>query len=712
MFTSERSLGKKLIFFTTVLLIFASLSIGLSSYMVARDALIEKGKISLKNGVKSALQLIDEMQIHVADGCMTTEEAQNRAKLLLMGPLDNDGTRKNENEQDFGEHGYYIIYSREGVEIMHPTLEGQNVINFVDKGFGKSDFYLVKDKIEKAENGGGYTEYTWEYPYSQKLGKKVVYSELDSDWGWVVTAGSYISDFNRAASIIVYITFMTIIIIVLIGYYLTKLFMLRITRPITEVVKGLKDAENENYHPVEEVNSNDELKNLTHGFNSMIFAMEAAQKNLIKKDDQLLQYAYYDQLSGLPNAYFFKISVQPRLKSMKTSCALLLIDIKDFNLINSIYGNAFGDRVIEQIGQIVTREKPYNTIIARVGGNEFAMWVEDVDDSQIEYELIGYLSYLKKELSYLNVIHHFDFYMSMVSVKPQHNNDDFDEVYKRAHAALEYSKKYKVMHLNRYHTSMTAALERESKILQHAEQAIKEKAFNVVFQSKVDLESQKVVGVEALARWEIPELGVIRPDEFVPLIVHANLMAPFTKIIIEKSFECIPRFRRLYGEDVTLSINLPPTLFFDNDFMADLKCYLEKWEIKPGTVYLEITEDIFVGDFSIIESRLESIRQMGMCISLDDFGTGYSSLNYLAHMKFDEIKIDKSFIDPITNSDTALALFKSIVAISKALKCEVVAEGVEDMAQVDIIRSNGCRFVQGYVYSKPLSIDDHEMSKH
>ena len=186
----NRSFGQKLIIFTTGMLFVASIIIGLFSYAVARNALIEKGKTILQNGVKSALILIDDLNKDVESGAITLETAQESLKMYLLGPLNPDGTRQINSQVDFGENGYYIIYSQTGLEIMHPTLEGLNVWDFQDKAKRDKPFYLVQDKIHKAQNGGGFTEYTWTYPYSEALGRKIVYSELDPNWGWVVTAGS------------------------------------------------------------------------------------------------------------------------------------------------------------------------------------------------------------------------------------------------------------------------------------------------------------------------------------------------------------------------------------------------------------------------------------------------------------------------------------------------------------------------------------------
>lgn len=696
------TLRKKLVFFTTGLLIISSLAIGLSSYYVARNALIERGKITLKNGVNSALILIAQMNDEVLNGMLTLEEAQEKVKILLVGPLQENGTRKITNNLDFGKNGYYIAYSINGIEIMHPTLEGQNVWNFEDKNKATKPFYLVQDKIEKALSGGGFTQYTWEYPYSNKLGKKIVYSMYDPNWGWVVTAGSYLSDFDTEALIILEIMAMIIVLIVILGYLFSRKYMRYITMPISKVVKAMNKAELGEYDTIHDGNNNDELGKLVSGFNNMIESIEKAQSDLISKDDQLLQYAYYDSLSGLPNAYFFKITVSSKLLQHKSKRALLLIDIKDFNIINSIYGSEYGDQIIKYIGNTMRSTSEQELILARVGGNEFAIWMDNLSSQSIEISIYAYIESLKLTLRQNNFMNHLDFYMGLVVV--DQDETDYDEVHKKASIALQYSKSKGHIHINQYNDNMHKLLERESQIIELSELAIRERNFNVNYQFKVNALTNEIIGVESLARWNTEELGNISPSEFIPLLYKANLMSKFSKLIIETSFQDFEKLKMKYNNEITLSINIPPSVLYESEFIDYLSESIVKYQINPQKIILEITEDVFIGDFDLIKIQIGLIKKIGVKISLDDFGTGYSSLNYLTKVKFDEIKVDKTFVDHILSDQTSEALFKSIVKIANALECNVIAEGVENMEQVQKALECGCYLIQGYVYSKPSAI--------
>lgn len=695
----NRSFGQKLILFTTGMLFIASVVIGIFSYMVARNALIEKGKTILQNGVKSALILIDDMNKEVVNGSISLEEAQENIKLYLLGPLNEDGTRQNKTPVDFGEHGYYIIYSQTGVEIMHPTLEGQNVWEFTDKARRSQPFYLVQDKIKKAQNGGGFTEYTWEYPYSEELGRKIVYSELDPNWGWVVTAGSYISDFDAAALMILRITVITMVGVIILGYLFARSYIHSITKPITTVVEAMKEAEEGRYQSIPPVEMVDELGNLIHGFNTMISAIDTAQKNLVQKDDQLLQYAYYDPLSSLPNAYYFKKYVSDRLKESKTNAAMLLVDIKDFNIINSIYGTGYGDKIISFLGKKVKEKQTSNSFVARISGNEFAIWLENIDETKITQVLDHVIDDFKQSMQSSNFISHIDFYTSVVVLDD--GDVHYDQVYKKSSTALQYAKNHKHIKVTRYKDEMYRTLERESTLLTLAELAIDTDEFVVNYQQKIDARTHKVCGVESLSRWYSPELGFVSPAEFIPMLHKSNLMVLFTNVVISKVIDDLPKLKQLYGEDITVSINISPVSFFNDGFVSFLKSLIQSRGIKASSVMLEITEDVFISDFETVKTRILDLKKLGVKISLDDFGTGYSSLNYLSKFNFDEIKVDKSFIDHVHVDKTAFSLFDAIVKIAQSLNCDVVAEGVESMEQVQTIMEAGCHLIQGYVFSKP-----------
>ncbi len=603
---------------------------------------------------------------------------------------------------DFGKNGYYIVYSTDGIEILHPTLEGQNVWEFIDKKNTSNPFYLVQDKIKKAINGGGFTQYTWEYPYSDILGEKIVYSKLDPNWNWVVTAGSYISDFDREAMTILQITAIVILSVVMLGIILSIKYIHSITSPLSNVVTGMKTAEAGKYTRVDSFSKTEEILNLINGFNNMIESIETAQISLVKKDDQLLRYAYYDSLTGLPNSYYYRLKVNAKMLEAPVPAAILLVDIKDFNFINSVYGSEYGDQVLAYIGNQLLSICDEEAIIARVGGNEFAIWYPSTDEQTIEAIINEEFNRLKINLRESCLINHIEFYMGLYVMDG--NQRDFDVVLKKATIALQNAKNSGIVTPNRYDELVHQIIERESRIIDQLEAAIDNFEFKVFYQSKVDAFENRIIGVEGLARWQSNELGFVSPGEFIPLITRANLMLRFTRMIFTIICEDFQKLLDKYGNETAVSINISPALMFDTEFLDFMSVKADEYQVPKSQLILEITEDIFISDLDLIQTQVQRLKNYGFKVALDDFGTGYSSLNYLAKVKFDEIKVDKTFVDPILTDQSSYDLFKSIVRISEALDCIVIAEGVETIEQVNKVMSAGCHLIQGYYYSKPMPL--------
>lgn len=197
MLRARSSIKSKILTMSILVLIISNVSIGLLGYTTSKNQLNEKGEIILQNAVESAIQMIDLAQEGVEKGLYTLPQAQEMIKEKLLGKMTAEGTRPIDSPLDLGQHGYFVVYSQDGDEIAHPSLEGKNVWDVKDKS--KDEVFLVQDSIDKAKNGGGFTYYDWVLPNSESIGRKIVYNKLEPNWGWVVTAGSYEIDFNKGA---------------------------------------------------------------------------------------------------------------------------------------------------------------------------------------------------------------------------------------------------------------------------------------------------------------------------------------------------------------------------------------------------------------------------------------------------------------------------------------------------------------------------------
>lgn len=263
------SIRQKLIVISSLLLVIPVVAIGATSYFFAKNQLSLKGEVILKNGVKQVMQLIDSKKVEVERGTVSVEEAQEEIRTMLLGTKDVDNKRPISKSIDLGPNGYFFAYSTEGIEVMHPSLEGTNVWETEDKG--GSGFKLVQAQIKAAQNGGGFVTYAWTLPGSEKIGDKITYQELDSDWGWVVCAGAYVEDFNKGANTILMVILIVLSLSLFFGLIAITLFSGGFARPIRAISTSLLEVSNKNLK-VEEIHVkySDEIGVLAKSYNTML----------------------------------------------------------------------------------------------------------------------------------------------------------------------------------------------------------------------------------------------------------------------------------------------------------------------------------------------------------------------------------------------------------------------------------------------------------
>lgn len=689
------SLSNKLIFFIIIILLGSISASSLTGYFLAKAELDEKGKIILKNSVILA-ELYAESKYHlVKSEEMEKEAVLESIRTQLIGEKKADGTRKLDNQVDFGENGYFIIYDLDGNEIMHPSLEGENVWSVVDPE--NKDFYLVQDQIRKAINGGGFTYYSWDYPNEDYIGDKVSYSKFIDEWDLVLVGTAYLSDFNSAANNILRISLLAAIILLYIGVVVSVSFVKSINQPINKIVNAMKDVGKGQYRKVNTVYSDEEMGKLVGGFNDMVDSLEKSKFDLKKQQEKIEYLAYYDQLSGLANYNRFKEFIKSRINEKNTQGTLVQLDIKDFKAINSLIGYENGNKIIKIIGDSLKEIMDQNNMIARTSGNEFSIWIENKTDINA---LIGklkktYDQKIKNEDTSFDI----DFYKTVVNY-PVHGKT-FDEIFRKASVAMKYVKDLGESDLITFEEEMADQLDKEISLLTHIKKAIVEEEFTAAYQSKVDVKTKEVVGVEGLTRWQSETLGYVSPYDFMQIINTSDLSTKFGEYTMNLMFGDYFDLVNKYGRKITLSINISPLFFLDVNFIEIVRKYMEKYKLPPNRVIFEITEDVLIYDFEEVRSRIRILHDIGINISIDDFGTGYSSLNYLQEIQADELKIDKSFVDEILTDRRRYEVFTYLCKMAKAYNYDVVVEGVETLEQYEKIKNDEINLIQGYLFSKP-----------
>lgn len=695
----KASFGYKLLLFMFALLLMSGIFIGVPSYYIAVSELDLKGEMVLKNSVEGALHLIEAKQEAVSRGELTLEEAQEQVREALIGKKNTDGTRTITSSIDLGKDGYFVAYSRDGVELMHPMLEGQNVWEVTSKG--KDAFYLVQDQIAKGLNGGGFTYYSWELPHSQLIGAKVSYAKLEPRWNWVVVATSYMASYNAGAVGIMRVMVFTLILLLGFGGIISYRYVKASTKPIEAVAEAMKDAEVGLYKPIESLDREDEIGQLVEGFNSMVSAIHSAYEDLLAQQQKADFYAYYDRQSGLPNMNRLREYVGERMAEEKLKGQMVLLQISVYDNLVSLYGSEYGEDLMCRIGGFIAKYQEDSNQIARVSVSEFAAWIEQWSESQLIEQLFKLKMVLDIEIENWGFGKLVDYAIGF-SKFPK-DGDNFDTCFQMASIALNHAKTLPERIMG-FDDALYRHMDQEAKMLEEAALYLNSDAFYPVYQGKYHEGKGCFIGVEALARWDSIQFGSVSPGIFIPMLTKAGLMHVFSEVMLEKVMMGLEAVRQRYGPEVSVSVNIPHEFFYREDLLSLLDELMIRHQVPPQAIVLEITEDTFIRSTAFISAQINALRAKGIKVSLDDFGTGYSSLNYLTTIRFDEIKIDKRFIDDLQHSERARQLLTHIVALAKTFDAEVVAEGVESKEQVEIIVASGCDIIQGYIYSKPHKI--------
>ncbi|EMY62702.1 putative bifunctional diguanylate cyclase/phosphodiesterase [Leptospira terpstrae] len=437
-----------------------------------------------------------------------------------------------------------------------------------------------------------------------------------------------------------------------------------------------------------------------------IVYLKESRCKILNSQKQIDKLAFYDSLTQLPNRYLFEKLIQNRINSGLNESFLLLINLKGLKVINALHGIGFGDQILTLTGcvlKLYTDEKP-GVLVASLGGDEFILWIENSSKTKIEEAIVKFDLNNNELLTPERLGHRLQYRVS--GIQFPEDAIQLDEMIRKLSIAMNVARNGLLTKIVWFQTGMESKIEREQKLKNYLEKAINAGNFKIAYQEKVDITSKQTVGLEALARWSLPEFGDVAPDEFIPIITKSELIVPFGKCIFEKVISHIPRLLETYGKEIQVSINISPIFFLYPNFNEYIIRYLFDHNIDPKHIIFEITEDVFLDEIETIQQIVSELRSKGISVSLDDFGKGYSSLHYMQKIQFDELKIDKSFLDDIASSDRNFLLLESICHLADSLGLKTIAEGIENEEQLLRLKQTSCHVVQGYLYSRPQILFD------
>ena len=421
------------------------------------------------------------------------------------------------------------------------------------------------------------------------------------------------------------------------------------------------------------------------------------------KIDEITYKAEHDTLTKLPNLSLLNKHFYKLQKQAETPFALLYIDLDNFKNINDMFGHSYGDKVLIEVAKRISKSLAmYKGVAARFSGDDFVVFLE----SENKEEIAEYATLLLKNIAFPYLIDNNTFKISSsigIACFPD-DASNIEPLLSYTDNSMFMAKKRKNNYLF-FSKEIHHQLIRNTEIEQALRNAIENQEISLVYQPQLDREN-KLFGVEALVRWNSKKLGFVAPDIFIPIAEKTGLMPQLGLYIMHKAMQEITALKKREGLTFKLSINVSVKQFMQIDFIEKLMRACTYHTTDQAAITIEITESLFIENLDTLLPIFNEIKEHGISLSLDDFGTGYSSLSMLKKVPIDELKIDKSFVDHITEKQTDKEMLKSIIAMGKNLGISVLAEGVETQEQVEILQQANCDLFQGYYFSKPLSLND------
>ena len=440
--------------------------------------------------------------------------------------------------------------------------------------------------------------------------------------------------------------------------------------------------------------------------------------NRKKTEEQIHFLAYYDNLTNLPNRYFFKEFLKKTIeyaKRYKNKFAVALIDLDDFNRINDTLGHNIGDEILKCAASrvlntlrgcdYVARLSEEDASVARMGGDEFIVLIRDIGDVETISHVVRRLT---KELSCPYELEGRDIFITVsmgISVYPE-DGENVDNLIKNADTALYHAKGGGKNNFQFYSKSMNEAALESLTMETNLRRALERHEFLLYYQPKMDFLTGQINGMEALIRWKQSDGNMISPAKFIPFAETSGLIVPIGAFVLRTACLQNKLWQEADLKQISVAVNLSGRQFGQKDFVKDIFTALEDADLNPRYLELEITETTIMKNPERAVRNLKELKESGIQISIDDFGTGYSSLNYLRRLPLDTLKIDMSFIRNVVTDPNDAVIVKTIIAMAHNLNLKVIAEGVENEQQVAFLREHGCDTMQGYFLSPPVPAED------
>jgi diguanylate cyclase (GGDEF)-like protein len=611
------------------------------------------------------------------------------------------------NSITIGDSGFCILLDKAGNVIYHPnaSLIGSEI-----------NSEKLSSLVNSYNKGAIMSSGTFEYFY-ENTNQVYGYSILP-ELNWVLLVKQDIADIQSVTtimlSVLIVICAILLITIILFANHLARI----ISSPIIALRDAMRTASDGNLTVQSNIKSNNELGELSKNFNKMLHIiktnyedLESMHEELLSNEEQLRSnydhiefLAYHDTLTTLPNKLAFLDYMNATLfnsdASEKTH-AVYFVDLDNFKTVNDTLGHEYGDALLVKTAHLLTSIIGDNGMLARAGGDEFLLFREDILSKE---EAVDFASRIIESFRTPLDLDGETIYVSMsigISIYPE-NGLSPRTLIKNSDIAMYKSKDTGKNKFTLFDTTMEEELNRNTLITEILRGAIDNRDIYLQYQPLIELESNNIIGFEALMRIQNERLGLLNPSEFIPIAEESGLIIELSAWLIREACTFTKKLIDLGSKPRLVSVNISSIQINRPGFIGMLSEILEETQLPPMYLELEITESTLVSSLMDATKLLNNLQELGVKVSLDDFGTGYSSLNYLTKMPIDTLKIDKSFIDSICISEKDSRIAESIIQLAHSLDIKVVAEGVESEDQLALLRARHCDIIQGFIYSPPL----------
>jgi len=436
--------------------------------------------------------------------------------------------------------------------------------------------------------------------------------------------------------------------------------------------------------------------------------------NEITAKEQMIRNAYYDMLTKIPNRTLLMDKLKHFLSERNPHeeyAALLFLDIDNFKKVNETYGHHVGDHLLKQVVHRIEGIVGSREIFARVSGNKFVILIPSLhmDEQQSRIMTEKYIETINRHFSQPLNIADEEYHLTFTIGAVLFNNDDLSayDILKRAETAMYEAKKSARGTVKFYQSSMSIYAKEQLMLENEIHKAIKNDELSICYQPQFDIKTGKMIGAEALVRWQHPEKGMISPSKFIPIAEESGIIIKLEESIFEKIFQEINLLVKEQGNFPLqhIAVNVSTIHFLQPYFVERLMLLMQQYHINPEWIELELTESGIMENIKEAIHKINELKAFGFTFSIDDFGTGYSSLAYLKELPVDMIKIDQSFVMNMHKDIGDAMIVESVVAIGKKFHMKVLAEGVEDAEVLDYLKQIDCDYYQGNYGSPPLALD-------